>query len=379
MHKIRAVCDKDFDEVLYLNKIIESTDNDKSEFHLHVNPTLNCNFRCWYCYEEHKVDSKISEEVLSGILSLAKKEITNNRKLEIFTLSFFGGEPLMYYRQAAGKLISIIQNLCKNAGIKFRCHFTTNGYLLSDYIIYSLKNTNVTFQITLDGGRECHNMVRFSMNGNGSYDKILNNIKRLAMDDHEVLVRINYTSENIHSITDIIKDLKIFNNDIRKNIRVDFQRVWQDRPNITEDEILSLISCYVKELNELGFLCSYSSNVGPGHVANSCYGDKRNHLLVNYDGNIFFCTARDFLPDNSAGKLSVDGNIIWKNNVIEEYFSNKFTKEICHTCKIAPLCGGGCRQRAKESKDINNCIYGYSQDDINRMILNRFYLRYIKD
>lgn len=83
--------------------------------------------------------------------------------------------------------------------------------------------------------------------------------------------------------------------------------------------------------------------------------------------------------DNSAGKLSVDGNIVWKNNVIEEYFSNKFTKEICHTCKIAPLCGGGCRQRAKESKDINSCIYEYSQDDINRIILNRFYLRYLKD
>lgn len=298
LHEIKAVCDDGFNEVSYLKNIIESTDSDLSEFHLHVNPTLNCNFRCWYCYEEHQVESKISEGVLSSIVSLAKKEITNNHKLEIFTLSFFGGEPLMYYRQAAGKLISDIQNLCKNAGVKFRCHFTTNGYLLTDYIRFSLKNTNVTFQITLDGGREYHNKVRFSMIGNGSYDKILNNIKLLAIDCHEVLVRINYTSENIHSIKDIIKDLKKFHNDERNYLRIDFQRVWQDHPNVTEDEILSLISCYVKELNELGFVCSYSSNAGPGHISNSCYGDKRKHLLVNYDGNIFFCTARDFLPDN---------------------------------------------------------------------------------
>jgi uncharacterized protein len=379
LHEIMAICDDDFDEVSYLKGMIESTDNDTSEFHMHINPTLNCNFRCWYCYEEHQLESKMSENVISGIISLAKKEIVANHNLKTFTLSFFGGEPLMYYKQVAGILITNIQKLCEQANIKFRCHFTTNGYLLTFNIISSLDRVNVAFQITLDGGKQFHNKVRFSRDGRGSYNKILNNIKLLAIHHHEVLIRINYTAENIHTIVEIINDLKQFRRDIRDFISIDFQRVWQDRPTITEDEILSYISKYVHELNELGYMCAYSSNVGPSHVTNSCYGDKRNHLLINYDGNIFFCTARDFLPKNRVGKLNSDGRIIWEGNIINEYFTNKFSKEICYACKIAPLCGGGCRQRAKEYANINSCIYGYTQEEINQIILNRFTLRYIKN
>lgn len=28
----------------------------------------------------------------------------------------------------------------------------------------------------------------------------------------------------------------------------------------------------------------------------SCYADKVNHALINYDGHVFACTARDFIP-----------------------------------------------------------------------------------
>lgn len=101
--------------------------------------------------------------------------------------------------------------------------------------------------------------------------------------------------------------------------------------------------------------------------------------MINYDGNVFFCTARDFKTENRAGEIRCDGTISWNEAVRERYFTSKFSKEVCHTCKIAPLCGGGCRQRAIETGSENVCIYGYSQDDINQIILNRFTLRYIKD
>ena len=58
--------------------------------------------------------------------------------------------------------------------------------------------------------------------------------------------------------------------------------------------------------------------------------------------------------------------------------NNKFTREICHNCKIAPLCGGGCRQRASESSDDTSCIYGYTHDDINDLIFKRFKMRFLK-
>jgi uncharacterized protein len=294
MLEIEAICDEDFDEISYLRDFIESSDNDPSEFYMHVNPTLNCNFRCWYCYEEHQPKSKISPEVIAGIVALAERKTKENVDLRIFTLSFFGGEPLMFYQQAARAIVSAIKEICEKAGIQFRVHFTTNGYLITNKILASLQDINVSFQITLDGGRDYHNKVRYMHNGKGSYDRIIHNIRLLAQEQHEVLVRVNYTSDNISSIVNIIEDLKDFDRITRKYIQVDFQRVWQDQPTITEGEILSIISSYVTELNNIGYQCAYSSNLGHGHVRDSCYGDKRNHLLINYDGNVFFLYCPGF-------------------------------------------------------------------------------------
>ena len=47
-------------------------ENDKKSFHLLINPTINCNFRCWYCYESH-VPSKMSYEVMNRVRKLIKK------------------------------------------------------------------------------------------------------------------------------------------------------------------------------------------------------------------------------------------------------------------------------------------------------------------
>lgn len=376
--EIGAISQEGVDEAKEIERIIDKVDNDNQAFHLHVNPTLNCNFRCWYCYEEHQVQSKMQPETIENILALVRNIASSNKELKKFHLSFFGGEPIMYYNHIAGPLIEEISKICEAGNIPISVHFTTNGYLLTPKIIESLKNINVSFQITLDGGRDFHNKVRFARNGDGSYDTIFHNIVALASDTHNIVFRINYTCENIDSISDIIEDLKQVDSKAKPYIQVDFQRVWQESPTVTEAEIISKIGEYVKALNDNGYYCAYSSNIGPHHVRNSCYGDKKNHLLVNYDGNIFLCTARDFKPQNSVGKLKEGGVIEWDKEKYNKYRTCKFSREICKRCRIAPLCGGGCRQRAYESSHIEGCLYGYTQEDIDKIILNKFQMRYLK-
>ena len=86
-------------------------------------------------------------------------------------------------------------------GIRVNLHFTSNGFLLNNAMIDFLRDKNACFQITLDGGKDTHDSTRFTKNGLGSYDVIINNIKRLIKANLYVILRINYTSTNLMSVS----------------------------------------------------------------------------------------------------------------------------------------------------------------------------------
>ena len=52
--------------------------------------------------------------------------------------------------------------------------------------------------------------------------------------------------------------------------------------------------------------------------------------------------------------------------------ASKFNRSICHRCRIAPICGGGCTQLSLEAEDTEGCPRGLSEADIDKLILDRF-------
>lgn len=85
----------------------EKEDEDPSSFSLTINPTLDCNMRCWYCYENHQKSRTMSTEISERIFKFISKKMAEP-DLKEFNLSFFGGEPLIRYR-------SIVQPLTEHA------------------------------------------------------------------------------------------------------------------------------------------------------------------------------------------------------------------------------------------------------------------------
>lgn len=57
----------DFDELSYLEFKKKKSKFDRSLYHIVVNPTLDCNLSCWYCYEKKRANSAISPDVIEGI------------------------------------------------------------------------------------------------------------------------------------------------------------------------------------------------------------------------------------------------------------------------------------------------------------------------
>ena len=45
------IIDDSDDEILEIQKNIKSLDFDDTYAEIRLNPTLDCNFKCWYCYE----------------------------------------------------------------------------------------------------------------------------------------------------------------------------------------------------------------------------------------------------------------------------------------------------------------------------------------
>ena len=62
----------------------EAVDSDPTHFSIIVNPTLDCNLRCWYCYEEHRHGATMTPETLQALCRLVDQTV---ERPELKTLS----------------------------------------------------------------------------------------------------------------------------------------------------------------------------------------------------------------------------------------------------------------------------------------------------
>lgn len=362
------------DEVEALEDLIRKVDDNDNFFNLIINPTLDCNFHCWYCYENHVKESKMTPELIEGVKTMVAKRLTEQKNMKRLHLSFFGGEPLLMYEDAVLPLVSSINRLCKESEVEMSLHFTTNSFLLTDEMIKTLQTFDASFQITLDGGRKDHDNTRFGEGKQPSFDVIMDNIRKLSQAGMHVTLRINFTRKNLEGTDEIIDMLAGFPEKCRDSIRVDYQRVWQDERPEDGRDTEETVKQFRTQLRGLGYPASNSGIINL--VRDSCYGDKTNEMLVNFNGDIYACTARDFLPDNRLGHLLDNGEIEWNETAMSRRRTCKFRKPICRECRIAPLCGGGCRTKCLEHSNHDGCNLGYDNESIDNRILEMFEERF---
>ena len=322
-------------------------ENDLTNAHLIINPTVNCNFNCWYCYEKH-IPSKMTPETIDNIRKLIENLCAKSKGL---TVSFFGGEPFLYYDDVMMPIIKMANRIAFEKGVIFVTNCTTNGSLLSEERIQELKKYNFNFaQITLDGDRDTHNKTRCYTNGKGSFDKIVENIKLLAKNEIKVTLRINYTKDNIEGVGDIPFEFEDLSREEKKFIDVSFHRVWQET-----DFDSSIIEKSISNFVETGFVASRLV------LGSYCYGDLRNSVVINYNGDIFKCTAVDFENTQRDGYLNAKGEIVWENNSLEKRMEAKYSNKPCLECKIMPICHGGCSSKPLE-KGTDFCIFDFDEN-----------------
>lgn len=357
------IINDNIDEEDFVMKKITDKLNASTTFKLIINPTLNCNLRCWYCYESHIVDSYMNDETKNAVIKLVSKKLSDPR-VEVMDLSFFGGEPLLRAQKIALPLIYKIKEICDSYNKKFRVHFTSNAVLLNTSIIEALSavTQDISFQIPFDGGKTKHNEVKKTGNAQGTYDKILVNVLNALKKGFKVNIRCNYNLANIDSFEELILDIDRLASDYKKQITVSLQKIWQTSYSETLKDKTERIKQLIKEKE---FHCNL---IGKGTISTYCYADYDNTLVVNYNGDIFKCTARDFKSELRDGVLTANGTICFTNNY-KKRINSRFNTD-CKNCPILPICTI-CSQKKIESRHISGCPLNIPLEDKKQQIQYR--------
>ena len=343
LSRLGFLIEDDIDEHSIIELMRQMELHDKSMYHLIINPTLDCNLSCWYCYEDRVKGSRISEEIINGI----KRHIEASYNISPFrslNLSFFGGEPFLDFH-AIKEIVFAANMFCKPKGINLNIDFTTHGSLITQSELQMLSDFNCTFQITLDGNKEQHNKVKFSRNKDfDAYTATLNNIKQIQKEirNSYVFLRINFDKQTLNSFDGILHDI----NDLdRRRTTVILKRIWQVGENkVNKDQIIDTIN----KLFEKDFVIDYYTQ------GKLCFAERMNETVINFDGKVFKCTTiTKFNDDNSYGKLNCNtGRIEWNLKKLADCAKNLRPSK-CKACRMYPSCYGPCNNHILSGKE--NC------------------------
>jgi len=311
-----------------------------------ISPTLNCNFRCVYCFERHKKEN-MNESVRDSLIKFIERESTTICYLGV---NWFGGEPLLKYKFINGLSRNFIE-ICENKNIRYEASMSTNGYLLSKERYERLVEDCLIghFQITIDGDRETHDKRRPLCTGEGTFEKILENLKDIASSKvkAKITIRINVDKDNGDSCVRVLNVLD------KKGLKdlVDFYFY----PVNTLGNVNPCIAakCFTGREYLKKFLPHFRNFVYSGFKTTEYYMLRKGFCETISpwswsfapDGRIYKCTNDLGNKDESIGYLDQSGKIKWNYNLVKWLTFNPFEDEGCIRCKYLPICMGGCPYR----------------------------------
>lgn len=349
MIKDGFVVDDDTDELGIAYRQYEEAVQSKS-YNLMILPTYSCNVSCWYCTQHH-CDVKLSDNDVEGIIRHISY-VLDNLEIESLRLMWFGGEPLLNYKQLIN-ISHIAKQLCEQHNIVFCPTITTNGTLLSRSRLEEMKDLGFSFfQITVDGTKEDHDKVKV-IRGSSAYETTLHNICLICeiIPDARINLRYNYTSQNLKPQAFVESLNKHLPMKIRKNIQISLIKVWQEEAERISNESL-------EELVGLLYKSNYS--IRPGTLFVPCYVESRNFNCVFPNGKVDKCDNINW--NKTRGEIDAEGKIKWNTPVTFFDFTvfNTINNNDCRSCKYLPICYGPCpreREKAYLSNKQLKCRY----------------------
>jgi uncharacterized protein len=359
------------DDANELETLIEEHENalsNNSVFELTLLPSLDCNLRCWYCFETHVKDSRIDaityESVLKFIKNLCKRD-----ELKKIQIELFGGEPLLYFEEELFPLLNEIKSLAEQSDKYVEYFFITNATCITEAHLPLFQALHANFQISIDGYSEKHNTVKKMPDKEfDTYGKVMNVIHLLTgYYEAYINLRINYDNNTLAHIEEVIQDILDID---PKQLSIHLEKVWQLTGNDEKKD--TRIWDVIKMIMANGYKVSYM-NLSRRSV--SCKSSKQNQAIISYNGDVYKCSGRDFKKNMQEGKLQPDGSIKWDEAKLAQRLSIKtYDNRYCVDCTFLPQCWGPCSQKLLETPDdiLRYCQLKHLDISMDDYVMYRF-------
>lgn len=371
--------DKEVWSVLSINNILTDNDDDdylkyktaimrmrsqRTSMHLTLAPTMDCCFRCHYCFEKYKEKIYMTSAVMNSIIQY----VTSFPQLKYIKITWFGGEPLM----AIPQIEEFYDKFSDRWHGTVNSNIITTGYHIDKNAIRVIKKVGVSsVQITLDGIKETHNKVKHLPTEEDVFERVLSNIELLndLAPEINIVIRVNLTHENKHEYVQLCK-LYSERFKRRKNLGIAPAFVL-DRgtsninPYVTNSTLFNHKerSKFILDLAHKGVDSPFIRYPEP--FFNECA--IRNDMAIAFDpeGYAYKCWEVIGNKEYAIGKLNDDGILTDINQTIlnrQLYGADTFDDPACSKCKYLPICNGGCPIQRIENKfegGHNDCCTYY--------------------
>jgi len=353
----------------YFHRIKHSGD----ELHITVLTTLQCNFACGYCYQGDREDfnqfaDKMTLDTSARVADWIERELDRLRPAK-FAMTFFGGEPLLNL-PVVYDLADRTWNATRARGIPQTLSIITNGLLLTEDVVDRLEPRGLRgVKITLDGDHDTHNRMRPLRGGQGTFDRIVENIRKVA---HRTRISIggNFDETSADSFPALL-DFLAQQDFADQLVRVNFKPIVRDQPPPAPSLKRMLPLIPVSEAGKpLGGTCMTSAGAGGGSTCDNCsFLDEKMAFLreetrrrglpgptgvpggpchvhhenahtIGPDGSLYACPGFTGEKALSTGHINgqTDG---WRESNRRKFDSLDPWKE-CGDCSYMPICAGGC-------------------------------------
>ncbi|MED0675961.1 MULTISPECIES: radical SAM/SPASM domain-containing protein [Aneurinibacillus] len=315
-----------------------------------------CNLRCTYCYAgdgEYGAPKKyLSKEVAEQAVHFLMENSFHEQEV---TIVLFGGEPFLNW-DVLQHLVEYGTEQAELYGKKISYSLTTNGTLLSPERIAFLNRYSIGVSVSMDGTQEAHDKHRLFAGGQGSYERVSQNVERLVEGHRTAPVGARVTvSRGFEAVETSLSHL------LAKGFyEVGFAPVTETDANLllNGEELRELLrqfadiaDLYVEHAvngRYLGF-SNLTNLLKELHIGtNKAYGCGAGlgFFAVSPDGGLYLCHRFNEDERFKMGDIYSGIQRERQREMLEQLHVER--KESCTMCALKHICSGGCYYEAME-------------------------------